>query len=107
MADFYTQKKLSDIMASHQAASAGVESAARSLGEQTRRGVQLWGMASALVSDAERAAAGAKFAEDAAARWTTNKTHLVTAIDGLALSTGMTRQQILDDLAAAPETSFA
>jgi hypothetical protein len=107
MADFYAAKQLSDIMASHQQAVAGVEGAAKQMGDLTRRSVQLWAMAASLVDESERASAGQRFAADAAARWETNRTNLVTAIDGLALSTGLTRKDILDSLAAAPETVFA
>lgn len=105
MADFYTQRQLGEIMASHQQSVAAMEGAAAQLGSQARRSVQLWGMAAALAPD-DAAKAGEAFAADAGARWEANKTNLVTAIDALALSTGLTRGQILDDLKAANETIF-
>lgn len=106
MADFYTQRQLIEIMASHQQSVTAMEGAARQLGDQGRRSVQLWAMATALVDAEDAAKAGEKFSAEAATRWEGNKTNLVTAIDALALSTGLTRGQILDDLKAAPETKF-
>lgn len=93
-------------MSSHAQSVQAMQGAAKQMGDQARRGVQLWAMASAIVDEAERTAAGIKFAADAAARWQSSRADLATAIDALALSTGLTRQQILDDLAAAPATNF-
>lgn len=106
MANFYVQKQQIDIMNSHAQAVTQVAGAARTLGDASKRGVQLWAMATALSTQEEATAAGKAFATEATAQFNANKVHLVTAIDAVALSTGMTRQQILDALAAMPATSF-
>lgn len=104
--DFYTQDKLNGVLADQKQAIAGMAGAANQLGFLGIRGVQLWQMAAALDPD-NAAAAGAAFAADAAVQWAANKTSIVAGLDATAAGMGMTRQQLLDEIAAAPATSFS
>lgn len=103
--DFYTQDKLSKTLASQQQAIAGMASAARQLGDLGVRSVQLWQMAAALDPD-NAVVAGVAFAKDAAAQWAANKASIVAGLDATAAGMGMTRQQLLAEITAAPATSF-
>lgn len=106
MADFYTQTKVAEALASHKQAVAGMAGAAQQLGSLGIRSVQLWQHAAAL--DPETAqAAGVAFAADAAAAWAASKPSIVAGLDATAAGRGMTRDQLLADIAAAPVTSFS
>lgn len=101
--NFYEQKQVQELMASHERVVATMEAAAKSLGDSGVRSVQLWQQAANIDPDSA-AGAGVSFAAIAHAKWAANKTNIVRGIDSLALSLGMTRQQILDDLADEPAT---
>lgn len=106
MADFYTAKQLNDIMSSHAQCVQALAGASQQMGSLSVRGVQLWAQAAA-IDPATASAAGTAFAASAAAQWASNKVHLAAALDGVAASTGSTRQQLLNELAAMPQTSFS
>lgn len=105
MTNFVTADDLREIMASHKQSVAQMAVAASQMGSAGIRSVQLWMMAAAL--DPETAeAAGAAFAVKAAAQWEANKTSIVAGLDATAAGMGVTRQTLLDEIAAAPATSF-
>lgn len=105
MADFYTQTKLAEALASHKQAVHGMQSAIQQVGALGIRSVQLWQVAAAI--DPEGAQdAGIAFATDAAAAWAANKSSIVAGLDAVAAGMGMTRTQLLADIAEAPATSF-
>lgn len=106
MADFYTGFNVSKIIESQKQAVNGMAGAAAQLGSLGIRSVQLWAQAAALDPDTA-AAAGAAFAADAAVQWATNKTNIVAGLDATAAGMGVTRQTLLDELAAAAQTSFS
>lgn len=103
--DFVTAEDLREIMQSHRQAVAGMAGASQQLGSLGIRSVQLWQMAAALDPESA-AAAGAAFAEKAAAQWAANKASIVAGLDATAAGMGMTREQLLAEIAAAPATSF-
>lgn len=96
---------MSKILASHGQAVSGMAGAAQQLGSLGIRTVQLWQMAAALDPDTA-AAAGQAFAAKAAVQWASNKASIVAGLDATAAGMGMTRQQLLDEIAAAAPTSF-
>ena len=106
MADFYTGKKLTDILESYNRSVAAMQGSVKQLGDQGGRAVQLWSQAAGLVDEDELAAANTQKASDSIALWNAVKSDLAKAMDALTAGTGMTRQQILDDLAAIPATDF-
>lgn len=106
MADAYTTKKVNDILASHTQAVQAMQGSAKQLGDLGIRTVQLWAMSMAPLTSDERNAAGAAFAADAAQHWTSVKANLVAGLDSYAASQGITRAQLLADLADEPATNF-
>lgn len=106
MADFYTAKQLVEIMDSHKRALDGSSAAVQNLADLGERAVQLWAQAEALVEADEAAAATTKKQTDVFARWDTARPLLSKALDALAHGAGVTRQAILDQLAAEPATDF-
>lgn len=104
--DFWTQDKLSGLLSDQKQAVAAMAGTATQLGYLGVRSVQLWQQAAALDPD-NAAAAGAAFAADAAVQWAANKTSIVAGLDATAAGMGVTRQQLLDEIAAAPATSFS
>lgn len=106
MADAYTTKKVNDILASHSQAVQAMQGSAKQLGDLGIRTVQLWAMAMAPLTSDERTAAGTAFAADAAASWAAVKANLVAGLDALAAGSGITREQLLQDLADEPATNF-
>lgn len=103
--DFYTQDKISKILASQQQAVAGMAGATQQLGDYGIRGVQLWRMAAALDPD-DAIAAGEAFAVEAYAQWRAKLPSLVAGLDAVSAATGMTREQMAAEIVAAPATSF-
>jgi len=85
----------------------GMFAASRQGGEQALRAIQLWGQFVALVSQLEAQEAGGIVYARANEFWANALTWEVEALDALALCLGKSRQQLLDEMAAAPPTSFS
>jgi hypothetical protein len=106
MADAYTTKKVNDILASHSQTVQQMRGSAQQLGDLGKRGVQLWAMAMEPLTQEERDASGLAFAADANQHWVAVKANLVAGLDSFAASQGITRAQLLADLADEPATNF-
>lgn len=113
--DVVTQKDVSDILTSHTQARQVCGSASRSAADGMRRCKSLWSMAMALIADpTDQQAAGLAMAAKIAADWEACKADVATILDGTASGminpeTGqlMTRAELLAQIAALPDTTFA
>lgn len=107
MPNFYDSKKSDDVLASHGQAVTQLFGGFKTAGDAGLRAVQLWTQAAALNDAGELSAAQTSFRTDAASQWNGGaKTNLVKAIDALASMTGLTRAQILADVADEAATQF-
>lgn len=102
----YKAKQVSDILASHAQTVQQMRGSAQQLGDLGKRVVQLWAMAMEPLTQEDRDASGLAFAADAAQHWAAVKASLVAGLDALAAGSGITRAQLLADLADEPATNF-
>ena len=113
--DVVTQQDVANILISHTQSRQSVVGAARSTADGMRRCKSLWAIAMVKVaSPADQQAAGLAMAEKIAADWESSKADIATILDGTASGminpqTGqlMTRAELLAQIAAMPDTTFA
>ena len=100
----YLTDEIADLTRSHKQAMDTMHSTSRQGGEQAVRAISLWQQLVSQLSAEDAQAAGLIVMQRAADRWEEAKPWEVQALDALALSQGKTRQALLDELAAMPET---
>lgn len=93
---------------SHRLAMDRMKQAAKEQGEQGIRSVQIYvTMATGLLEAAEVSEYSADVQARAETAWAQAKTWEAQSLDATAAAMGVTRQDLLDELAALPPTSFS
>lgn len=100
----YLTDEISTLTNSHKQAMDNMVRSAQAQGDAGVRAVQLWQQFVALLTVEEATEAGQVVYTRAQAMWATSKVHEAAGLDALALSLGTTRQALLDELAAVPDT---
>jgi len=100
----YLTDEIAEATRSHKQSMTAMQQATRQAGEQGVRAVSLWQGIVAQLSQEEAIAAGLIVQQRATEMWEESKVSQTQAMDALALPLGTTRQALLDELKAMPET---
>jgi predicted Zn-dependent protease len=100
----YLTDEVAELTRSHKQAMQQMKQAATTQGDAGVRAVDLWQQIVALISSEEATEAGMEVYRRASEMWATSKVEEAKGLDALALSLGVTRKDLLDELAALPPT---
>jgi len=100
----YLTDEISEATRSHKQAMTAMQQASRQAGEQGMRAVSLWQTIVSQLSQEEAQAAGVIVMQRAKDMWADALTYQAQAMDALALSTGVTRDDLLNEIKAMPDT---
>jgi hypothetical protein len=102
----YLTHRVSNLTQQHEQTIQAMVNGAIAQGNYGRQSVGVWMQLVALMSQDERAAAGALVQTASQEAWDQSKVGLVTAIDATAAALGVTRADLLTQLGSLPATNF-